>query len=126
MRQLKKDVKYENIRKGDYAFVKVSFRNGAEDVGLLIYLNDDSYPRYLTHNPMCGGLLLNDFIDAYGYSYTCSVYPSLAFHSTHLKDTLKVSMIYDSQFGAPHSVRILKDIPTDVPMQMRRIIGLVD
>lgn len=117
MGQIREDIKYEDIKKGDYAFIKIQ-RDGIEDVGLLYYFNDDDYPRYLTHNPRCGDPFISEYAEEYGYRYSSVVYRNLYFHTTNLLDTLTVSIKMGSDFGEPRVVEILKDIPSNISIGM--------
>lgn len=117
MGQILEDVKYEDIKKGDYAFIKIQ-RDGVEDIGLLYYFDDDNSPRYLTHNARCGGQFKSEYEEEYGYRYSSNVYRNLYFHTTNLLDTLKVCIKMDSDFGEPRVVEILKDIPSNISSKM--------
>lgn len=117
MGQIRENVKYEDIKKGDYAFIKIQ-RDGIEDVGLLYYFYDDEYPRYLTHNPRCGEPFTSEYAEEYGYKYSVSVSRNLYFHTTNLLDTLTVSIKIGSDFGEPRVVEILKEIPSKIPRRM--------
>lgn len=117
MGQIRENVKYEDIKKGDYAFIKIQ-RDGIEDVGLLYYFNDDNYPRYLTHSPRCGNQFKSEYAEEYGYRYSSAVCRNLYFHTTNLLDTLTVSIKIGSDFGEPRVVEILKDIPSNISSRM--------
>ena len=117
MGQILNDIKYEDIKKGDYAFIKIK-RDGVEDVGLLYYFDDDESPRYLTHNPRCGEQFINKYAKEYGYKYSIYMQRTLYFHTTNLVDTLVVSIKLDSDFGEPRVVEILKDSPSNISREM--------
>lgn len=117
MGQRREDLKYEDIKKGDYAFIKIE-RDGIEDVGLLYYFDDDNYPLYLTHNPRCGEPFKSKYVKEYGYRYSSVVRRNLYFHTTNLLDTLKVSIKMYSDFCEPRVVEILKDVPSNISERM--------
>lgn len=117
MGQILEDVKYEDIKKGDYAFIKIQ-RDGVEDIGLLCYFDDDEYPRYLTHNPQCGQHFVDKYAEEYGYRYSSAVRRTLYFHTTNLVDTLVASFILESDLGEPRDVEILKDAPSNISKEM--------
>lgn len=117
MGQILNDIKYEDIKKGDYAFIKIE-RDGVEDIGLLYYFDDDECPRYLTHNARCGGRLVDKYAEEYGYKYSAYMYRTLYFHTENLVDTLKVSILMDSDFGEPRIVEIIKDAPSSISKEM--------
>lgn len=117
MAQILEDVKYEDIKKGDYAFIKIQ-RDGVEDIGLLYYFDDDECPRYLTHNARCGEQFVKKYAKEYGYKYSIYMQRTLYFHTTNLVDTLKVGIKMDSDFGEPRVVEILKDIPSNISSKM--------
>lgn len=117
MGQILEDVKYEDIKKGDYAFIKIH-RDGVEDIGLLYYFDDDNSPRYLTHNALCGNPFIDKYAEEYGYKYSSVVKRTLYFHTTNLVDTLVVGIKMDSDFGEPRAVEILKDIPSNISSKM--------
>lgn len=117
MGQILNDIKYEDIKKGDYAFIKIN-RDGVEDIGLLYYFDDDEYPRYLTHNARCGGRLVDKYAEEYGYKYSSYMYRTLLFHTTNLVDTLIVSVKMESDFGEPRDVEFLKDAPNNISKEM--------
>ena len=117
MGQILEDVKYEDIKKGDYAFIKIK-RDGKEDVGLLYYFDDDECPRYLTHNAQCGEQFVKKYAKEYGYKYSIYMQRTLYFHTTNLVDTLKVSIKMKTDFGEPREVEILKDAPSNISNEM--------
>lgn len=117
MGQIRENVKYEDIKKGDYAFIKIQ-RDGVEDIGLLYYFDDDEYPRYLTHSARCGEPFVDKYAEEYGYKYSVGVYRTLYFHTTNLLDTLTVSIKINSDLGEPRVAEILKDIPSNISSRM--------
>ena len=122
MGQILNDIKYEDIKKGDYAFIKIK-RDVVEDIGLLYYFDDDECPRYLTHNAQCGEQFVNKYAKEYGYKYSAYLRRTLYFHTTNLVDTLVVSIKMDSDFGEPREVEFLKDAPSNISKEMlERII----
>lgn len=121
MGQILNDIKYEDIKKGDYAFIKIK-RDGKEDVGLLYYFDDDECPRYLTHNAQCGEQFVKKYAEEYGYKYSVYMRRTLYFHTTNLVDTLIVSVKMDSDFGEPREVEFLKDAPSNISKEMLELI----
>lgn len=122
-KQIKHDVPIGDIQKGDYAFIRIA-KGDIEDIGLLYFFDDDNCPTYLTHNHDCGGALYKRYADKYGYRFAVGIRQCLYFHTTHLLDTLKVSIKLKAPIGEPREAEILNDMPSNISEQMKKIIGL--
>lgn len=119
--QILTDIKFAELKRGDYSFIRMKFKDGTEDVGVLCFFDDeDIYPRYLTNNKMIGGMMYPKYIEEYGYTNTCDVRRTLYLHTENLIDTISSSVCLDSNLGYPVYVEILNE-PQNIPIQIMKI-----